>query len=116
MSYLINSSYGPENLEKATVPFVIACAAANKGDARAFLTSGALNLVVKCKAEGITAPGYPPVKELIDEFVEKGGHIWVCRVCAKVMNITEDDLIDGAEIGGAPDAIAFLEEGGKVLM
>ncbi|MCP4386623.1 MAG: hypothetical protein GY798_35315, partial [Hyphomicrobiales bacterium] len=46
MSYLINSSHGPENLEKATVPFVIACAAANKGEARAFLTSGALNLVV----------------------------------------------------------------------
>ena len=38
MSYLVNSSFGPEDLERATVPFILACAAANKGDARVFLT------------------------------------------------------------------------------
>lgn len=116
MSYLINSNYGPETPEKATVPFVIACAAANKGDARMFLTCEALNLVVRDGADGVGAPGYVPVGELIDEFIGKGGRIWVCRVCANVMGITDADLIDGAAIGGAPDTMAFLEEGAKVLM
>ncbi len=116
MSYLINSCFGPEDAERATVPFIIANAAAGKGDARAFLTCDALNLVVKNGADGVAAKGYTPVKTLIDEFVEKGGHIWVCKVCAAVMGITQDDLIEGAEIGGAPNTMAFLDEGAKVLM
>lgn len=115
MSYLINSSFGPEDAERATVPFVLANAAAGRGETRVFLTSDALNLVVKERANGLTAPGYTPVGQLIDDFVGKGGRIWVCKVCAAVMNITQDDLIDGAEIGGAPNTMDFLEAGGKVL-
>lgn len=116
MSYLINNCWGAEDLEKATVPFIIASAAANLGPARMFLTCEALNLVTKGGADGLAAPGYAPVKTLVDEFVGKGGRIWVCRVCAGVMNITQDDLIEGAEIGGAPDSMAFLSAGAKVLM
>ena len=92
MSYLINSSFGPQDIERATVPFILANAAANQGDARVFLTCDALNLVVKDRANGLTADGYAPVGQLIDEFVGKGGRIWVCKVCAGVMNITQDDL------------------------
>jgi predicted peroxiredoxin len=116
MSYLINSCFGPEDAERASVPFVIANAAVGRGAARAFLTSDALNLVVKNGADGVVADGYTPVKTLIEDFVEKGGHIWVCRVCAAAMDITQDDLIEGAEIGGAPNTMAFLDEGAKVLM
>lgn len=116
MSYLVNSSFGPEDMERATVPFILACAAANRGPARAFLTGDALNLVVKDRADGLVAEGYAPVADLIAEFVEKGGIIWVCKVCAAVMNITQDDLIAGAEIGGAPNSMDFLEAGGKVLL
>jgi len=116
MSYLVNSSYGPEDLERATVPFILACSAANRGPARVFLTGDALHLVVKGNATGMVAEGYTPIANLIAEFVEKGGIIWVCKVCAAVMNIAADDLIDGAEIGGAPNSMDFIEAGGKVLL
>ena len=116
MSYLVNSSYGPADMERATVPFILACAAANRGPARAFLTGDALNLVVQGRAAGLAAEGYTPIADLIAEFVKKGGIIWVCKVCAAVMSITADDLIDGAEIGGAPNSMDFLESGGKVLL
>ncbi len=116
MSYLVNSSFGPADMERATVPFILACAAANRGSARAFLTGDALNLVVRGRADGLAAEGYPPVSELISEFVEKGGIIWVCKICAAVMNITQSDLIEGAEIAGAPNSMDFLEAGGKVLL
>ena len=115
MSYLINSSFGPEDMERATVPFILANAAANRGDARMFLTCDALNLVVRGRAGGQVAEGYTPVKDLIDEFIGKGGLIWVCKVCAGVMNITQDDLVEGAEIGGAPNTMDFIEAGGRVL-
>lgn len=117
MSYLVNSSFGPQDLERASVPFIIAITAANKGTSRMFLTCDALNLVKAGGAEGLTAPGYKPVKELIDEFVAKGGKMWVCKVCAASMGLSQEDLIEGAEIGGAPNTMAFLEEeGGRVLM
>ena len=116
MSYLINSCWGTDDVDKATVPFIIANAAANTGDARMFLTCEALRLVTKDGADGVAAPGYAPVKDLLEEFTGKGGRIWVCRVCASVMNITDDDLVDGVKIGGAADSIAFLESGAKVLM
>ena len=116
MSYLVNSNHGPSDIERATVPFILGCAAANRGAARMFLTSDALNLVVRGKADGLQADGYPPVKELIDEFAQKGGLIWVCKVCAAAMGITQDDLVEGAEIGGAPNAMDFIESGGRVLV
>ena len=56
------------------------------------------------------------MKELIDEFAQKGGLIWVCKVCAAAMGITQDDLVEGAEIGGAPNAMDFIESGGRVLV
>lgn len=116
MSFLVNSAWGPQHLENATVPFVIANAAAGKGQARVFLTCDALNLVVKGRADALVAEGYTPVKTLIDEYVAKGGRIWVCKVCAAVMGVSQDDLVDGAEIGGAGDTMAFLEAGGRTLM
>ncbi|MEO1679751.1 MAG: DsrE family protein [Pseudomonadota bacterium] len=116
MSYLINSSHGPEDVERATVPFILANAAAGRGEARVFLTCDALNLVVKTRDTGLTAPGYTPVATLVDEFVGKGGKIWVCKVCAAVMGIEADDLVDGAEIGGAPNTMDFLAAGGRVLV
>ena len=116
MSYLINSSFGPEDMERATVPFVLANAAANRGKAMAFLTGDALNLVVEGRADGLVAPGYTPVSQLIGEFVGKGGQIIVCKVCAAVMNVEDSDLIEGAEIGGAPNTMDFLDAGGKVLV
>ncbi|MDA5092842.1 DsrE family protein [Aliiroseovarius sp. KMU-50] len=115
MSYLVNNCWGDNDLERATVPFILACAAANRGEARMFLTCDALNLVVRGGAEGLTASGYSPIKDLIDEFVEKDGRIYVCKVCAGVMNITQDDLIEGAMIGTAPDMMDYLETGAKML-
>lgn len=116
MSYVVNSSHGPTDPERATVPFILACAAANRGEARVFLTGDALNLVAKGRAEGLVAEGYTPVGELIAEFVEKGGLIWICKVCASVMNIAQDDLIEGAHIGTAPDVMDFIDAGGSVLL
>ncbi len=116
MSYLINSSFGPEDMERATVPFILANAAANRGPAMAFLTGDALNLVVEGRAKGLVAEGYTPVADLIEEFTGKGGQIIVCKVCAAVMSIEDGDLIEGAAIGGAPNTMDFLEAGGKVLV
>ena len=115
MSFLVNSSFGADDPERATVPFILACSAANTGRTKVFLTGRALGLVTRGRDENVVAEGYTSVRDYVDEFVGKGGEIIVCRVCANVMGVTEDDLMDGVMIGGAPDTIAFLESGAKVL-
>lgn len=56
------------------------------------------------------------MRELIAGYREKGGIIWVCKACADAKGITEDDLIEGAEIAGAGHTMGFVEAGGQVLM
>jgi len=116
MGFLINNAWGNDDLEKATIAFVVANAAAGKGDARVFLANEGLVLALKGKADNLQAEGYPPIKDLMEGFVEKGGVIWACKACADVKGVTQDDLIAGAEIGGAGHTMGFLEAGGQMLM
>lgn len=116
MAFLINNTWGTDNLEKATIAFVVGNAAAGKGDARIFMANAAVQLALKGQAEGLQAEGYAPMQELIDGYVEKNGVIWVCKACADAKGITQDDLIEGAEIAGAGHTMGFLEAGGHTLM
>jgi predicted peroxiredoxin len=47
--------------------------------------------------------------------VASGGRIWVCGACAKPRNITQADLIEGAEIVGAATAVEALVNGAQTL-
>ena len=38
-----------------------------------------------------------PLKKLIDRSVEQGGKIWVCTLCIRERQITEDMLVEPAE-------------------
>jgi uncharacterized protein len=116
MAFLINNAWGNDDLEKATVALVVGNAAAGKGDARIFLTNAALDLALKGKADTWQAEGYASIKDLMDGYREKGGVVWVCKACADAKGITQNDLIEGAEIAGAGHTMGFLEAGGQQLM
>lgn len=116
MAFLINNSWGKDDLEKATISFVIGNAAAGKGDARVFLTNTGVEMAVKDKARSWQADGYAPITELMTSYRDKGGVVWVCKACADAKGITQDDLVEGAEIAGAGHTMGFLEAGGQVLM
>ena len=116
MGFLINNSWGMDQLEKATIALVVGNAAAGKGEARMFLTNEGVDLALRGKADGWRSPGYAAIRDLTQGYVEKGGVIWVCKACADAKGITADDLIDGAEIAGAAHTMGFLENGGQMLM
>lgn len=114
---LVNSTYGADDLERATVPFIVASAsAASDYETVVFLTSESVHLATRDGANGLQADGYPPVGMLIDETIQNGGKIWVCPACANAHGITEADLIEGAEIAGAARTIGFLNEGARTIM
>ena len=113
--YLINCQDGAKDVERATISFILAVTASKTSEAAVFITSDAAELCVKGGANGLEYLGLEPLADLIGQFVGNGGKIWLCPICATIKGISEDDLIEGAEIAGAPKTMAFLASGAKVL-
>lgn len=114
---LINSAHGKDDVAKASVPFIVGGAsAARDGRTAMFLTHGAIYMATKGGTDGLQADGFKPMQELVDGYVGNGGVLWVCKACADAKGVTDDDLIDGAEIAGAGHILGFVDDGGQVLM
>jgi len=113
--YLIHCSDGLENLESATVSFLFATTAAKRCETVVLLASGASQFCTKGGTDGLVVEGMEPLSDLIDQYIESGGKLWLCPIGAQMRNITEDQLIDNTEFGGATKAMAYLESGAKVL-
>lgn len=89
-----------EEPEKAAMPFVMANAAlAMDIEATVCLQGNGVYLAQKGYAEHmIKSGGFPPIKKLIDSFVELGGKLLVCVPCIKERSIDEaNDLVEGAK-------------------
>jgi len=113
--YLINCQEGANNIERASIAFVLAATASKTSEAAVFITSDATMLCVKGGADNLVSPGMEPITDLMNQFLGNGGKIWICPICAKVKGVTEDDLIEGAEIAGAPRTMAYLASGAMLL-
>lgn len=95
---VIVATCGDENPERASLPFVMGNAAlAMESEVTVVLQSNAVTLAKKGCYEHVFAAGLPPLKELVDTFVELGGKILVCMPCIEERKITPDMLVDKAE-------------------
>ena len=93
------ATYGKENPEKATLPFLLANNAVNADlDTTVFLTIEGVWLATKGYADSIHKEGFPPLNEVIKAFLESGGKVWACGACTKPRSITPEKLVDGARI------------------
>ena len=114
---LVNATYGTDDVERATVPWVVASAsAAADNETVIFLTAQSVHLAKKGGADGVRGEGYPAIADLIGATVENGGKIWVCPACAGANGIKAEDLIEGASLVGAAGTIGFLAEGARTIM
>ncbi|MEJ2312860.1 MAG: DsrE family protein [Gemmatimonadales bacterium] len=57
----------------------------------------------------------PPLRELIENVISNGGRVLVCPPCAKVRGYSEDDLIPGATLAGAPAMLEVVMQGASTL-
>jgi predicted peroxiredoxin len=112
---LINCQDGNNNIERATISFILAVTASKTSETAVFISSDASNLCKLGFCDDLVAEGYEPLKHLISDFISNGGSIWLCPACAKAKGITVEDLIPGVEIAGAPRTMAFLASGAQLL-
>ena len=112
--FCVNLSTGPENVDKATVGFVVANAAlASSKDVLVFLTIEAVRLGIVGGADGMHADGFAPLAEMIAAFGSNGGKILVCTPCAKVRGLDDKPLVNGGVLGGGAGLVEFMTTGEK---
>src|SRR5438046_8830541 len=99
---IFNCTYGRENPERATLPFVAANVAATAGqEAIVLCTIDAVWLGTTGGTDGIAQPGLPVLNDLDQDFVENGGQVWRCWACRSRRDFGEEPAGKGAMIVGA---------------
>lgn len=113
---MINNTHGKDDVERATLAYVVGNAGLSSGqEMTVLLTIDGVWTATKGYAEGLQANGFAPLKDVIQQFVDNGGRIWVCGACAKPRGITAEQLINGAQIVGAATAVEAMVNGAQTL-
>ena len=94
--YVLTS--GPDNSEVALLPFIHAVGALTMDiKAAVVLMANAVLLAKKGVPENVRFAGKPPLNELLKNFFELGGELYVCTPCIQARGITEQDLVEGTK-------------------
>lgn len=113
---LINCTHGQEDSERATLSFVVGNVAASADqEVVVLLTIEGVWNATHGYADKICHEGFQPLRDVMQSFIANGGQVWVCGACAKPRGITESDLIPGARIVSAANAVEFLASGAASL-
>src|SRR5512143_1256600 len=109
---LINCTHGKEDVERATLAFVVGNVAASADqETVVLLTIDGVWNATRGYADNLVKEGFQPLRESMESFVKNGGKIWACGACTKPRGITDKDMIDGAKIVTAASAVEFLTSG-----
>ena len=113
---LIFGTHGPEDPERASLPFVIGNAALVMDvNVVVMLQGNAVILAKKGCYEHVFAAGLPPLKDLVDSFLEQGGTLLICTPCIQERGITKEMLLDMATPVKAARAVMEILEANNVL-
>lgn len=116
--FCVSLTVARDNMDKATVAFVIAnAAAASDKETMVFLSTEGVRLAVQGYADGIHEEGFAPLSELMSNFAKAGGKIFVCSPCFKKRGLAEDKLVDGAVMVGGAKLVEFTtSDGGAAVV
>ena len=110
--FCVSLTAAKDNCDKATVAFVVANAALGSGqDTLVFLSIEAVRLSQKGYADDIHEEGFSPLRDLMANFANAGGKIFVCSPCFKKRKLDENNLVAGATIVGGAKLVEFLAGG-----
>jgi uncharacterized protein len=109
---LIHCTHGEDDPERATLAFIVGNVAQSADqETIVLLTIDGVWLATNGCAGRVHKEGFPPLSEVMSSFVANGGQIWACGTCAKPRGIGEADLIPGARIVSAANAVEQLVGG-----
>jgi predicted peroxiredoxin len=80
-----------------------------------FLTSSSVDLVRRGGADLTHVQPLEQLRDMLRDFLARGGTIWACPPCVKARGYTAENLIDGVEIAGASKMHALIKDGAATL-
>jgi predicted peroxiredoxin len=102
--------------EISSVAFTIACGGLTAGlKVCVFLTSASVDLVRKRAIDTTVVAPLSPLRELVQDFMKRGGTIWACTPCVKARGYEQPDLIEGVTITGASVMHEEIKKGAATL-
>lgn len=107
MHYVISATWGASDTTRASLPFIFAATALEKGDSiMIMLFHDAVTVAVEGAHEKMIPFGPPPkFKEVFDN---PNAEVIVCKPCAEVRGISEDQLVKTSRMGGMGDFYAAV--------
>jgi predicted peroxiredoxin len=106
-SLVIKVTAGNESPERCNQAFTVAAAAVASGiQVSLWLTGESAWFALPGRAKEFELPHATPLEDLLD-IVLASGKVTVCTQCAARRDITDDEVIPGIRIAGAP---TFVEE------
>ncbi len=101
-----------EDIERASMGMSIANAAlATEVKVKIFFACGGINVLRKGYLEGLAAPHFAGIGELLELFIEEGGEVYACSPFLHGRNIPEEDLVDGVILSSAPTLVHDARNG-----
>jgi predicted peroxiredoxin len=114
-SLVVMMTHGADH-ELSSVAFTIACGGLTAGlKVSIFLTSASVDLVRKRAIEMTTVPPLSPLRDLVQDFMNRGGTIWACTPCVKARGYEQQDLVEGVVISGASVMHEEIRNGAATL-
>lgn len=102
--------------ELSSVGFTIACGGITSGlDVSIFLTSGGVDIVRKRAADLTEVRPLSPLKELVDDFLKRGGKLYACTPCVRARGYEDTDLVEGTVVTGASVMHEAIKRGAATL-
>jgi predicted peroxiredoxin len=88
--------------ELSSVGFAVANEAMTSGlRVSVFLTGAGVDLARKRAVDATQVKPLAALKDLIDDFLARGGNLWACTPCVQARGYEQADLIEGTTITGA---------------
>lgn len=116
-SLVVKITVGRNDPERCNQALTVAATAVASGiPVSMWLTGEAAWLALPGHADGLVLPHASPAADLLNTVLH-GGTVTVCTQCAARRDITQQDLIEGIRIAGAPTFLAeVMAEGAKPLV
>ena len=109
---IVGCSHGEDSPDSVAVAYLTAGAALDQGkDVVMWLTSDGVRLALRGYTDRVRADQDPPGERLHAQFIEKGGRFYVCPICFNERGLSEDELVENAELKGASPLMEFAGDG-----
>jgi predicted peroxiredoxin len=114
---LLIVTHGTDDSERATIPFVIGLTATiSEVQPTIILQMEGAWIAKKGYAKLIKDPAFPPLEDLLKDYLSGGGRLMICGPCARKRDIKSDDLIEGVTVVNAPAIVKEIADTSKVLV